>query len=307
MSEALERSSTMNLRQLEVFHAIMVTGSVTAAADLLNVSQPAISAILKHCESRLKLKLFERTGGRLRPTREAEALFPDVAAVFGRLDAIGRLTNDLVGGRIGSLSIAAAFPIANGYLAESVASFAASRPNVTCSLQSLTSPQVLDRVINREVELGVVHEPVVSQMVDTEVLMSWSLGCVVPDTHPLARQSEVHIRDVEPYPIITYLPQIVFRPYIDRAFSDADIAPFVTMQVSIALTGIVLARFGAGVAIVDTMLVDTLGIPGVVTLPLVPQIQAKTLLISAKTAPRSLVMNDFVDHLKRSLHMSRHG
>jgi len=301
MTEALERSSTMNLRQLEVFHAIMVTGSVTAAANLLNVSQPAISAVLKHCEDRLKLRLFTRTGGRLKPTREAEALFPDVAAVFGRLDAIGRLTNDLVGGRIGMLSIAAAFPIANGYLAESIATFAATRPHVRCSLQSLTSPQVLDRVINREVELGVVHEPVVSQMVETEVLMSWNLGCVVPENHPLARQSEVHIGDLEPYPIITYLPQIVFRPYIDHAFSDAGIAPIVAIQVSISLTGIVLARFGAGVAIVDTMLVDTLGIPGVVTLPLAPRIQAKTLLIRAKAAPHSLVMNDFIDHLKRSV------
>ena len=298
MTDSFERSSIMNLRQLEVFHAIMVTGSVTAAAGLLNVSQPAVSAVLKHCESRLKIKLFVRAGGRLQPTREAEALFPDVAAVFGRLDAIGRLTNDLVGGRMGTLSIAAAFPIANGYLAKAVASFASSRPNVRCSLQSLTSPQVLDRVINREVELGVVHEPVISPMVETEELMSWSLGCVVPEDHPLARFDEIHVRDLASYPIITYLPQVVFRPYIDRAFSQAGIAPSIVMQVSIALTGIMLARFGAGVAIVDTMLIDTIGIPGLAARPLVPQIQAKTLLLRGKSVPQSLLMNDFVAHLK---------
>jgi DNA-binding transcriptional LysR family regulator len=298
VTDSFERSSIMNLRQLEVFHAIMVTGSVTAAAGLLNVSQPAVSAVLKHCESRLKIKLFVRAGGRLQPTREAEALFPDVAAVFGRLDAIGRLTNDLVGGRMGTLSIAAAFPIANGYLAKAVASFASSRPNVRCSLQSLTSPQVLDRVINREVELGVVHEPVISPMVETEELMSWSLGCVVPEDHPLARFDEIHVRDLASYPIITYLPQVVFRPYIDRAFSQAGIAPSIVMQVSIALTGLMLARFGAGVAIVDTMLIDTIGIPGLAARPLVPQIQAKTLLLRGKSVPQSLLMNDFVAHLK---------
>ena len=279
----------------------MVTGSVTSAAGLLNVSQPAVSAVLKHCESRLKIKLFVRAGGRLQPTREAEALFPDVAAVFGRLDAIGRLTNDLVGGRMGTLSIAAAFPIANGYLAKAVATFASSRPNVRCSLQSLTSPQVLDRVINREVELGVVHEPVISPMVETEELMSWSLGCVVPEDHPLARFDEIHVRDLASYPIITYLPQVVFRPYIDRAFSQAGIAPSIVMQVSIALTGIMLARFGAGVAIVDTMLIDTIGIPGLAARPLVPQIQAKTLLLRGKSVPQSLLMDDFVAHLKSTV------
>src|SRR5262245_41523562 len=116
MDDVPRRSATMNLRQMEVFHAIMVTGSVTDAARLLNVTQPAVSAVLKHCEDRLGLRLFVRAGGRLRPTDEAKALFPDVAAVFGRLDAVGRLTQDLVGGRLGTLSIAAAFPIANGYL-----------------------------------------------------------------------------------------------------------------------------------------------------------------------------------------------
>ena len=57
-------SPALNLRKLEVFHAIMRTGSVTAAAADLNVSQPAISAVLKHTEQRLCFKLFERLGGR---------------------------------------------------------------------------------------------------------------------------------------------------------------------------------------------------------------------------------------------------
>jgi DNA-binding transcriptional LysR family regulator len=58
----------MNLRQLEVFHAIMSAGSVTGAARLLKISQPAVSAVLKHTEQQMKLKLFERVAGRLQPT-----------------------------------------------------------------------------------------------------------------------------------------------------------------------------------------------------------------------------------------------
>jgi DNA-binding transcriptional LysR family regulator len=291
----------MNLRQMEVFYAIMVTGSVTGAARLLNVTQPAISTVLKHCESRLKMKLFLRVGGRLQPTSEAEAIFPDVAAIFGRIEAVGRLTQDLVGGRLGTLSIAAAFPIANGYLAKAVATFVSGRPNVRCTLQSLTSPQVLDRVINREVELGIAHEPIVSSAVDTEVLMSWSIACVMPADHPLAKLHEVGVKDLAPYPIITYLPQIVFRPYVDRALSEAGIAPNITVQVSISLTGIMLARFGAGVALVDPLLVKAMGIPGITVRELRPRIEAKTLLIRPKASPRSVVLNDFVDHLKETI------
>ncbi len=66
----------MNLRQMEVFHAIMRSGSVTGAARQLNVSQPAISATLRHCEAQLGMKLFERAGSGLQPTPEAHAIFP---------------------------------------------------------------------------------------------------------------------------------------------------------------------------------------------------------------------------------------
>jgi DNA-binding transcriptional LysR family regulator len=111
----------MNLRHMEVFHAIMRTGSVTGAARSLNVTQPAVSAVLKHCESQLKMKLFTRVSGRLQPTAEARAIFPEIAAIFGRVEAVNSLTQDLVGGRLGTLSIAASFPIANGYLAKAVA------------------------------------------------------------------------------------------------------------------------------------------------------------------------------------------
>jgi DNA-binding transcriptional LysR family regulator len=291
----------MNLRQLEVFHAIMVTGSITGAARLLNVTQPAVSTVLKHCETQMKMKLFVRVAGRLQPTAEAEAVFPEVASIFGRLDAVSRLTQDLVGGRLGTLSIAAAFPIANGYLAKAVASFVSSRPNLRATLQSLTSPQVLDRVINREAELGVAHEPIISSLVETEVLVKTGISCVMPPDHPLAARDEVDIRDLVDYPLITYLPHIQWRPFIDRALSEAGIAPRISVQVSLSITGIMLARFGAGVALAEPLLVASLKLPGVTVRPLRPRIEAKTFLLRLKSAPQSPAIDAFIDHLKETI------
>ena len=85
----------INLRQVEVFYAVMRAGSVTEAARVLNVTQPAVSAALKQFEARLKMKLFDRVGGRLQPTPEARALLPDVAEIFGRLCAVERFSQDL--------------------------------------------------------------------------------------------------------------------------------------------------------------------------------------------------------------------
>jgi DNA-binding transcriptional LysR family regulator len=295
----------MNLRHMEVFHAIMRTGSVTGAARALNVTQPAVSAVLKHCESQLKMKLFARVSGRLQPTAEAMAIFPEVAAIFGRVEAVNLLTQDLVGGRLGTLSIAASFPIANGYLAKAVATFIAERPKVRVALQSLTSPQVLDRVVHREVELGIAYAPVVSPEVETKVLMRAHIACVMKADHPLARRKEVAVRDLERYSIVTYLPQALFRRYVDQALSAAGIVPHISAQISLSLTGIMLARYGAGVALVEPFLVASMGLPGLVARPLKPRIEVETLLIRPRPAPRSKVMSDFISHLNRIVESER--
>ncbi|GAA4331277.1 LysR substrate-binding domain-containing protein [Pigmentiphaga soli] len=292
---------SMSMRHIEVFHAIMRTGSVTGAARLLNVSQPAVSTVIKHCETRLRIRLFTRVGGRLQPTPEAEAIFPDIAAIYGRLDAVGRLVQDLAGGRLGTLSIAAAFPIANGYLARAVAEFIADRPRARVALQSLTSPEVIDRVVNREVELGIAYEPVVNAEVETSVLVSSSVACVMRDTHPLAAQPEIELGQLEPYSIITYLPRSLLRGQVDRALSESGIAPHIKVQVGLSLTGMMLAYHGAGIALVEPFLLESIPLPGLVARPLKPRVELKTLLIRGKSAPRSTLMDAFVAHLRRNL------
>ncbi|MBC7077924.1 MAG: LysR family transcriptional regulator, partial [Synergistales bacterium] len=68
----------MNLRQIEIFRAVMITGSISGASKLLFVSQPAVSRLLSHTELRMGLKLFERVKGRLYSTPEARSLFKEV-------------------------------------------------------------------------------------------------------------------------------------------------------------------------------------------------------------------------------------
>ncbi|CAN5497837.1 LysR substrate-binding domain-containing protein [soil metagenome] len=289
----------INLKHLEVFNAVMRAGSVTGAARALHVTQPAVSAVVKHLETRLGMQLFERQGGRLTPTEEAVALMPDLEGIFGRVEALERLAQDLAGGRLGSLSIAAASPIANGYLAEAVAAFLRERPGVRVALQTIASPQVLDRVANREVVLGVAYEPVVSADVVTQVLSRATIGCILRDDHPLAALDAIDVQALEPYPLITYLPQALLRPYIDQAFSQAGISPKIAVQVGLSITGMALAYQGAGIALVETQLLDTLPLPGLVARQLTPAIELNTLLLTHRQAAPSILQDEFIALLRR--------
>ncbi|OYW16961.1 MAG: hypothetical protein B7Z52_07600 [Burkholderiales bacterium 12-64-5] len=229
------------------------------------------------------------------------ALLPDIDAVFSRLAAVERLTQDLAGGRLGTLSIAAAFPIANGYLAKAVATFLSGRPGLRVALQSLTSPQVVDRVASREVELGVVHEPVGSTEVETELLVRSSIAAVLPADHPLARAPCVKLAALAGQPIVTYLPQNIFRLYVDRALAEAGIAPPIVAQVTVSLTGIMLAQHGAGIALVEPLMLRSLAFPTLVARPLDPPVEFATVLVRPRGTPDSSTAARFVQHVRAVL------
>ena len=78
----------MNLRHIEIFHAVYVNGSVSGAARALNVSQPSVSKMLRHAESLLGFQLFQRTNGRLVPTEDAHTLFTEVSEIQDRVYAL---------------------------------------------------------------------------------------------------------------------------------------------------------------------------------------------------------------------------
>ena len=289
----------INLRQIEVFYAVMRAGSITEAARVLNVTQPAVSVALRQLESRLRMPLFDRVGGRLRPTPEAKALMPDVAEIFGRIGAVERMSQDLAAGARGVLSIAATPPLCDGFVAKAVATFVAQRPGVKVSLQSMATPILLDRVLNREVDVGIGYEPFAKASVRMEEILRADIGCILPARHPLARRRAIRVRDLEPYPIITYLPQALLRPHIDRILSEKRTAPRIVVETGLSSTANMLAFHGAGIALVETALFTARPMPGFVARPLEPRVELKALLLRPRQAHVSKVLADFIAHLKR--------
>ncbi|OLQ70100.1 LysR family transcriptional regulator [Photobacterium proteolyticum] len=85
----------MNLRQIEVFYAVMKSGTVSGAARLLHVSQPNVTRILSHTEQQLGFSLFQRIKGRLIPTDEARKLLPEAEKIYQQLGSFHSLTNKI--------------------------------------------------------------------------------------------------------------------------------------------------------------------------------------------------------------------
>ena len=242
----------MNLRQLEVFNAVMQAGSVTGAAHYLNVSQPAVSNVLKHLEQQLKFKLFERIGGRLHPTPEATDLLPDVAEIFGRIGTLNRLVQEMHDGRAGRLVLAASPTLVNAFLPRAVALFRQASPGIRIAVQSLPTPLVVERVARREVDMGIVYAPVTDGGVACEDLVTTELACVVPTKHRLARKQVIEMADLEGLPVISLgaTTRIGILIEAECRKSGAPI-PDVGIEASSSLAACLMVSEGAGVGLVD--------------------------------------------------------
>ena len=103
----------LNPRQIEAFRAVILTGGMTAGGEMLGVSQPAISRLVRDLETELGLKLFERNGAHIVPTAEALILYQDVERLFVGSDRIRDSARAIRDRRSGSLRIAEVYQRVN--------------------------------------------------------------------------------------------------------------------------------------------------------------------------------------------------
>lgn len=145
----------MNLRQIEVFHAVYLAGSVSGAARSLNVSQPSVSKLLRHTETRLGLPLFRRIKGRLQPTEEAHALFREVDEVFDRVRSLQQLAKNLRIGGAGNIRVGILPSIGLEIIPQAVGHFRDRYPRVGFELRILSPSDMLKALHERKIDLAV--------------------------------------------------------------------------------------------------------------------------------------------------------
>lgn len=148
----------MNLRHIEVFHAVYVHGSVSAAARALNVSQPSVSKVLRHAEDSLGLELFQRVKGRLVPTQDAHSLFAEVADIHDRMHTLRQASRNLRDGRGSTLRISALPSLGLGAIPRAVAGFLARHSTTLFDLQTLHHDEIVRKLYERETDVAISYQ-----------------------------------------------------------------------------------------------------------------------------------------------------
>ncbi|MBP6019149.1 MAG: LysR family transcriptional regulator [Burkholderiaceae bacterium] len=287
----------LNLRQIEVFRAIMLTGSITKAAQLLHVSQPAISRLLSYTESRIGLKLFERIKGRLYPTPEAQRLFLEVEQVHHGVQRVNEVANDLIEKRQGSLHIAVSPSLGQTLIPMAVTRFRAVFPDVKVHVRTLISTDLVQALVTRQAEVGVAIVPLTHPSLHAEAIYENRLVAVLPISHPLADQEELDVSDLEGMALIGYGAETPYGQMVKQLFGNRPGLPRIAVEVRLTHIACAMVQAGAGIAIVDELAVSGRVWPDIVVRPIKPLTKMSLHMLHSNVTPVSLLAKDFMNIL----------
>jgi DNA-binding transcriptional LysR family regulator len=287
----------LKIRELEVFRAIMEVGSITGAARLLHVTQPAISKMLQQTEDRLGFQCFVRDQGRLTPTAEGRALLPEVMKAVSAIEWVQRFAEDLKAARSGLLSIAAVPSLSTSILPPAIRRFRAGRPNVGVALKSLTNHEVIRLVAEHRVDVGLVLLPADDAQTLSRHMCASDLTCVLPQGHPLATLEKIGPRELSRYPLVSFGRDRPMGVLIEQAFERLKLRHVIAVEVTQSAAALALIRAGAGIAVMDGFALMDHPEPDLVVRPFSPTIRVTCRLLWSRHHPMTRLTSTFVDVL----------
>jgi DNA-binding transcriptional LysR family regulator len=192
----------MSDRRLQVFHAVARLLSFTKAAEVLHMTQPAVTFQIRQLEEQFDTRLFDRTHNRVSLTEAGRIVFEYAEKIFEQYaemeNAIREMTDDISG----SLTIGASTTISEYMLPALLGEFNTRNPDVRLRLRVSNTEGIVSMVENNIIDLGVVEGLVNNKNLLVEVCRQDELVLIVPPKHELAGQENVRIKDIVAYPFI---------------------------------------------------------------------------------------------------------
>lgn len=207
----------MELRQLESFRAVLREGSFTAAAKKLHMTQPAVSLHIKALEEELGARLLDRDGRGVRLTEAGAVLLEAADAALASLQEGARRIREIQAPERGTVVLACGDTVALHLLPPVLTKFGKLHPQADVVVHNHGSKTILDMLINREADLGIVtRPPFVDPELWTRILLEDPLVLALPRKHALASQKRVTLRSLHGQAAVLLAKGAETRSLIDR-------------------------------------------------------------------------------------------
>ncbi|MEL6586603.1 MAG: LysR substrate-binding domain-containing protein [Pseudomonadota bacterium] len=283
-----------SLPEYEALRALMENGTTSKAAARLGLSQSAISRSIASLEARLGRILFEREGGRLRPTSEASQLNKRLDPLFEALDRIDGPTEPAQE----TLRLIAPPTFAHRFLVSHISTFLTANPHFFVSLEVAASEDVIKGIQEDRFDLGLTGVELTREGVKLTPYRLSSAACAMVPDHPLANRDAIDPLDLHGHPLIALTHRHSRRAQLEKVLANSRSAPRFVAEASTAFAAVDLAREGLGVAVVNPFPVALYRSDQVVFRAFNSPIAYRTYFVTSDHQPTSAIARAFMRHLR---------
>lgn len=291
----------MNLRQVEVFRVVMTNGTTARAAEVLHVSQPAVSKMIQELERSLGFDLFRRIKGRLHPTPEGQLFFREVEHTFLGLVHLRGAAARIRDFGSGELKIASLSALSTNVLPRALHAFMTRNPNVAVTFQARMSSTVRDLVASGQFDLGIVADEIDKTGVVAADFAQFRVAVAVPDGHPLQARETLRPQDLADYPFIALAPEDTTRSEAEVAFQQAGVKVRIVMETPYSTTICAMVAAGIGIGLVDPLTAEPYIGRGLTLKTFEPALHFRTLLITPPNRMASRHIEEFIGDLREAI------
>jgi DNA-binding transcriptional LysR family regulator len=290
----------MDVRLLEAFRAVVDHRSVTSAAAAMGITQPAVSAQIARLEEELGFTLFDRSGGRLRPTPEGLLFYAEANRALSSIDRLSQAAEQIRTAQAGRLIIAGHPSASISLLPPLVAAFLAERPGVLVRIVSRNSDVISQLLPAESYDIGIAELPLDETPVHLE---RFRMRCVaiLPTNHPLNDRKVLTPALLSGYPAISLGRTLQTATRMSQAFAQAEAEwnPVAEAEYFASVCGLVAG--GAGWSIVDPLSAETFQHLGLVVRTFQPAIHYEIGAFWSREREPSLLAQSFLGALAERL------
>ncbi len=291
----------LNLRQIEAFRYVYQTGNMTTAADLMGISQPAISRLVRDLEAEVGFRLFDRTRSGVSATADATEFFREVDRSFLGLDRLAKVAGELRRKRAGDIRIAATVATSFYLLPDIIRQFRSKRDGVRISLHACASPEVRERVSLQQFDFGIAVVPADAPGIKSLDLPVLETVCVLPQHHPLTRKSVIRPADLDGEPLLMISDYSLTHQQIMRNLEAAGISLNIQLESTFSAPICDLIRQGEGLSILEPVTPRAYEKSGLAIRRFEPVVALELKVIYPENRPLSEPALDLIDILRDRL------
>lgn len=267
---------TMNirLRQLRVFKLIVETGTVSEAAQAINLGQSSVSKTLASLEEELGFLLFDRIGRRLKLSQQGQIFYRKIENALETIEGIETTVRDIRDNQGQRLRIAAIGPLLHSKLIpETLTRFAQQKPDFNYSVDMIPRIEMEDYVAQRLTDIGFTLLPVETNQLNFRPIATVNAVAAVPANHVLANREILRPADLTEAHIVMPKPMVRVRGLVEASFIESGVNLRVKTQVTSAICAIHLIAQGMGIGILDPFTVSGMKAANITVIPWEPEIK----------------------------------